>query len=177
MQTATGSRQAARRLLGLVAVLGLLSSAAIMAAAPAGATIVVGQGIAGVAVGDTEAQVETAIGPPGFNEHIEGMTIWKYPKGFEGVITFDSQLRVKDMWTASKQQRTNKGIGLDSSPAKVRKAYPKAKCTIGAGPQAGPGEQSLACVVKSRYHGHTVKTFFEWRNKNKAMEEIDIDAI
>jgi hypothetical protein len=46
---------------------------------------VVGQGIGGVKLRDTETQVEKAIGPPGFQEHFEdngGITIWKYPKGF-----------------------------------------------------------------------------------------------
>ena len=39
---------------------------------------------------------------------------------------------------------------------------------------AGPGEESEACILKSKYHGHTVETAFEWRNKEKSMEEISI---
>src|ERR1700723_1349065 len=63
MQTATERRTDARRLLGLVAVFGLLASAAIMAST-AQAKIVVGQSIAGVKLGDTEAQVRQLIGKP-----------------------------------------------------------------------------------------------------------------
>jgi hypothetical protein len=177
MQTAIRRRTAARRGFGLVAMLGLLASVGIMAAAPAAeATIVVGQGIAGVKIGDTEAQVKQAIGQPASTLHAGATTTWRYPKGLLGVVSFDHQGRVSGMWTASKQQRTSKGIGLDSSPAQVRKAYPAAKCTAGAGPGAGPGEQSLACIVKSKYHGQTVETAFEWRNETVAMEEIDVDV-
>lgn len=31
-------------------------------------------------------------------------------------------------------------------------------------------------LIWRTHNGQTVKTFFEWRNKNKTMEEIDIDA-
>ncbi len=112
-----------------------------------------------------------------FKEHFEdhgGITIWKYPKGFSGVITFNHHHRVVGMWMSSTQQRTNKGIGLSSSPAEVLKAYPKTKCKPGTGPGAGPGEESMGCILKSKYHGHTTETAFEWRNKDKTMEEIDV---
>ncbi len=49
-----------RRSISVVAVLGLFMSAAIMAVAPiAEANIVIGQSIAGVKLGDSEAQVFT----------------------------------------------------------------------------------------------------------------------
>jgi hypothetical protein len=159
----------------------VLSSAGAMVAAPvAQATIVIGQGVAGVKIGDTEAQVVKTIGPPGFREHFEdhgGETVWKYPKGFSGVIGFDHKGHLTGMWTSSTQQRTNKGIGISSSPAQVEKAYPKAKCKLGTGPGAGPGEESMGCILKSKYHGHTTETAFEWRNKDKAMEEIDVGLV
>jgi hypothetical protein len=165
-----------RGLLGRTAVIGLLTGAGIVAAASAAqATIVVGQGIAGVNIGQTPAQVESVLGPPTFKQPpSQGLTAWDYhtpPLVLQ--VDFTSG-HVSGMWTASKKQRTNKGISIDSSPAQVRKAYPKVKCKLGAGPGAGPGEQSLACVLKSKYHGHSVETAFEWRNKNDAMEEIDI---
>jgi hypothetical protein len=167
-----------RRRISVIAVLGLLSSVGLMAAASAAqATIVVGQGIAGINIGETPAQVEGVLGSPTFKQPpSQGLTAWDYHKSpLDLQVDFTNE-RITGMWTAAKQQRTNKGIGLDSSPAQVRKAYPKAKCTLGAGPGAGSGEQSLACVLKSQYHGRTVETSFEWRNKKEAMEEIDIDA-
>jgi hypothetical protein len=165
-----------KRLLGRMAVIGLLSSAGSMAAAPAVfAKIIVGQGIAGVNIGKTPAQVEGLLGSPTFKQPpSQGLTAWDYHKApLDLQVDFTGD-HVSGMWTASKQQRTDKGIGINSSPAQVRKAYPTAKCKLGAGPGAGPGEQSLACVLKSKYHGHTIATAFEWRNKTKAMEEIDI---
>jgi hypothetical protein len=66
------------------------------------------------------------------------------------------------------------GISVMSSPADVSKAYPQAKCTLGAGPGAGPGEESESCLLKTRYRGHATETAFEWRNKEKSMEEISI---
>jgi hypothetical protein len=48
-----------------MAVLLVLSSAGIMVAAPAAlASIVIGQSVAGVKLGDTEAQVTAILGPP-----------------------------------------------------------------------------------------------------------------
>jgi len=168
-----------RRTINVVAMLSLLSSVGIMAAAPvASATIVVGQGIAGVDIGQSPTQVEGVLGSPTFKQPpSQGLTAWDYHKSPLGLQVDFTGGSVIGMWTTAPQQRTSKGISIDSSPAQVRKAYPKVKCTPGAGPQPGPGEQSLACVVRSRYHGKIVKTYFEWRNKNKAMEEIDIYAV
>jgi hypothetical protein len=163
------------RRLSIVAV--LLIAGVMVAAPSAEAMIVIGQGVDGVKIGDTEAQVEKTIGPPGFKEHSDehgGITIWKYPKSFSGVISFDHTGHLASMWTSSTQQRTSKGIGINSSPAEVLKAYPKTKCKLGTGPGAGPGEESMGCILKTKYHGRTVETAFEWRNKEKAMEEIDI---
>jgi hypothetical protein len=164
---------------GLAVLLALLFG--LVGVQRAQATIVIGQGIDGVTLGDTEAKVVKTIGPPGFREHFEessgDFTIWKYPKGFGGVITFNQRHRVVTMWMAEKRQHTNTGISMNSSPAQVRRAYPRAQCKLGAGPGAGPGEESMACVVKSRYHGRTTETAFEWRNKDKAMEEIDIGFV
>jgi hypothetical protein len=169
-----------RRSPSVIAVLGLLSSAALMAVTPAAeagtSRIVVGQGIAGVTLGETPAQVEEVLGSPTSKQPpSQGLTAWDYHSSPLDLQVDFTGGGVSGMWTASPELRTSKGISLDSSPAQVRKAYPKVKCTLGAGPGAGPGEQSLACVLKARYHGKVVETAFEWRNKDKAMEEIDID--
>jgi hypothetical protein len=167
-----------RRSIGIVAVLGLLASVGASAVVPAAfAKIVIGQGIAGVSIGQSPTQVEGVLGSPTFKQpSSQGLTAWDYHKSPLDLQVDFTGGSVIGMWTAAPQQRTSKGIGIDSSPAEVRKAYPKTKCTPGAGPQPGPGEQSLTCVVRSRYHGKIVKTYFEWRNEHKAMEEIDIYA-
>ena len=140
-------------------------------------TIVIGQGEAGVKIGDTASQVEKAIGRAGFTEHFKRETIWKEFKSFLGVVSFDHQHHVSAMWTANKRLRTNKGIGVASTVAQVVKAYPAAKCTLGTGPGAGPGEESESCLLKTKYRGHVTETAFEWRNKEKSMEEIDIGLV
>jgi hypothetical protein len=140
-------------------------------------TIVVGQGEAGVKIGATEAQVEKAIGQPGSKEHFETETIWKGFKTFRGVVSFDHHHRVSSMWTANKKLKTNKGISMESTVAQVQHAYPTAKCTLGTGPGAGPGEESESCTLKNKYHGRTVATAFQWRNNRGSMEEIDIDLV
>jgi hypothetical protein len=32
----------------------------------------------------------------------------------------------------------------------------------------------MGCILKTKYHGHVTETAFEWRNKDKAMEEISV---
>jgi hypothetical protein len=167
-----------RRSISIVAILGLFVSVGTLALVPAAfAKIVIGQGVAGVSIGQSPAQVEGVLGSPTFKQPpSQGLTAWDYHKSPLDLQVDFTGGSVIGMWTTAPQQRTSKGISIDSTPAEVRKAYPKTKCTPGAGPQPGPGEQSLACVVRSRYHGKIVKTYFEWRNDRKAMEEIDIYA-
>ena len=119
-----------------VLVVGSWHTARAAAAASQNLTIVVGQGEAGVKIGATEAQVEKAIGQPGSKEHLATETIWKGFKTFRGVVSFDHH-RVSSMWTANKKLKTNKGISIESTVARVQHAYPTAKCTLGTGPEPG----------------------------------------
>jgi|HubBroStandDraft_6_1064221.scaffolds.fasta_scaffold73749_2 hypothetical protein len=168
-----------RRSISVVAVLGLLLSGAIMAAAPvAEAKIVVGQGIAGVKLGDTQAQVKRLIGKPSSCSPCgKPEVLWHYEKGFEGVVAFDSSGRVKSMWTASNQQKTSKGIhtiglsgkGHGSSVAEIKQAYPNAKC------QELPNSQGYTtCDLISYYHGRKVETNFEVITASSGLAEISI---
>ena len=160
-----------RRSISVVAVLGLLSSTAIMAAAStAEATIVVGRGMDGVTLGESEAQVMTTLGAPTYKTPGQaGESSWGYPKTLEGRIGFDRQLQVSGMWTISKRQKTSKGVGPGSSLANTRKAYPAAKCS------AGPfGPKSLICVMKSHYQGRAVETAFLFFTRGAPMREVDI---
>ena len=90
-----------RRSISIVAVLGLLSSAAIMVAAPiAEANIVIGQSIAGVKLGDSEARVTAVLGPPTSNAN--GSLF--YPSGV-GLRIGVNAGRVSDVLSFSKKQR------------------------------------------------------------------------
>lgn len=153
-----------------LAVVGASGVAVPTANASKNLTIVVGQSIGGVAIGETEAQVKDALGRPLAKRDGE----WQYGKLPIGLIVTFKHNDVADVWTPRSEYKTSKGISVASSPTQVSTAYPQAKCTLGAGPGAGPGEESEACILKSKYHGHTVETAFEWRNKEKSMEEISI---
>jgi hypothetical protein len=146
-----------------VAAVGLLASAT------AQASIVVGKSIDGIKLGETEAQVTQALGVPAYKTPEGSETSWGYPKTLEGRVGFKSG-HVVGMWTASKSQKTNKGIGPGSKVAAVKRAYPAAKCS------AGPfGPQSLICTLKSKYHGRTVETTFPFFSRSAGAREVDVD--
>lgn len=170
-----------KRTTSVVVVLVVLS---IMAAAPpALANIVVGQSVAGVKLGDTEAQVKRLVGKPSACEPCgKPETLWRYARGFEGVITFDSTGRVKGMWTGSKAQKTNKGIHAvgfsiaghphGSSLAEIKQAYPSAKC------EEMPNSNGYAtCDLMSSYHGRKVDTNFLIKAAFAGVAEIAIDFV
>lgn len=160
-----------RRSISVVAVLGLLTSTAILAAAAsAQATIIVGQSIDGVKLGESEAQVISTLGVPTYKmPGREGESSWGYPKTLEGRIGFDKQLQVDGMWTISRHQKTNKGIGPGSSLAQVKKAYPKVKCSTGPF-----GPKSLICTLKSKLGGRAVETAFPFYTRAMGVREVDI---
>ena len=167
MRTRIQGRQANRLLpsvaLGLLLIVGLLASIA-------QAKIVIGQSVAGVKLGDSQAQVQQQLGTPAYTmpEPKNGIQ-WGFPAVFMGRVSFDATLHVRGMWTASKRQKTNKGIGPGSSLAQVRKAYPKIKC------MTGPfGPKSLICVLKSKYQGRTVETAFPFFYRTAGAREVDI---
>lgn len=160
----------------LIVILSLCVTAGVFTIAPdAFANIIIGQGIAHVKLGDSQARVEKAVGRPGFKEppNFEGLILWKYPKGFEGgfegVIGFDRRLRVNDISTFSKRQKTSKGVGPGSRLAQVRRTYPGAKCSVGSF-----GPQSRTCIVKAHYGGRAVKTMFVFVSRSTGMREVEV---
>lgn len=161
----------------IAAALGPLVVAAAAALPPvAQAKIVVGQGIAGVKLGMTMAQAEKKLGqpttkqPPDFNGNVE----WNYAKTpLMGALGFNKGGQLIGLWTSTKAQKTSKGIGPGASLAKVRKAYPQAKC------KTGPfGLKSLVCVITTRdhRHGQTVETSFGFFTRSAPMREVNIDV-
>lgn len=154
------------------ALLATLAAVAIpvIAAPAAQAKIVVGKSIDGISFGYTEGMVEHALGAPTYKTPEGENSSWGYPKTLEGRIGFDHIGQVTGMWTGSKHQKTNKGIGPGSSLARTRKAYPHAKCS------AGPfGPKSAVCVIKSHFPGRTVETTFVFFTRKAPMREVNID--
>jgi hypothetical protein len=161
-----------RRLLGPVAVIGLL--AGLVAAAPAAnAKVVLGQSIAGVRLGESQSQVTAQLGAPTkmWPPDTKGRVEWNYDKPpLVGAVTFAANGELTGMWTLSKWQRTTKGIGVGSSLAQVKKAYPKVKCITGPF-----GPKSVICILKSKLGGRVVETDFPFFIRSMGAREVDID--
>lgn len=147
----------------------------LLAAAAAQAKIVVGQGMAGVRLGMTMAQVEKTLGKPTAKQSpdYKGDVEWNYAKApLMGALSFDKSGKLLGVWTSAKTQKTNKGIGPGSMLAAVKKAYPTVKCSTGPF-----GPQSLICVLKSKDRGRTVETSFPFFTRTAGMREVDIDFV
>jgi hypothetical protein len=104
--------------------LAAIASAAVLAAAAAAdasATIVPGKGMSGVALGMTKAQVRARLGAPVGT----GGGRWYYARvwvGFRGG-------RAVEITTTRSTERTRDGLGVDSTEAALRAAYPGLECS------------------------------------------------
>jgi hypothetical protein len=162
-----------RRRINVMAVLLVLSSAGSMVAAPAAlANIVIGQSIAGVQLGASEAQMTAILGPPMSKESAgplyPGVVNIYYPTSV-GLHFSMTNGRVSGALIFSKKQKTNKGIGMGSSRAQLKRAYPKAKCL------EGPyGPKSLYCAVLARFHGRKSFTSFLFQTATGGVVEIEL---
>jgi hypothetical protein len=139
-------------------------------ATTASATIVVGQSIDGIKFGQSEAEVQQALGTPTCKMPEGSSSSWCYPTGLMGRVGFDAGGQVSSIWTSSRAQKTNKGIGPGSSLTKLRQVYPKAKCSTG---HLGP--KSVVCVLKSTLGGKPVETSFPFVSRTAGLREVDIE--
>ena len=130
--------------LAVVAVLALPASA--------GATIVPQQGMAGVRLHMTKAQVRAKLGAP--KKTLQGKndfgpySTWVYPRV---TINFQGRKKVTSMQTLSPLERTASGVGVGSTEARVKAKVPAAKCSTTVG--------SRQCVVGAFKPGRTVTVF------------------
>jgi hypothetical protein len=104
-----------RRVLALV-----LAGAALALPTAAAATIRPQYGMAGVVLGMTKAQVQARLGRPVGQSGGR----WYYALVSVGFRTG----RVADVTTTRRTERTAAGIGVDSTEAAVRRAFPRAVC-------------------------------------------------
>ena len=169
----TSTRSEAVRRSSLVVVASLLLGIGVLALAPSAlASIVIGQSIAGVKLGDSEAQVTAVLGAPERKESAgaayPGVVNIYYPTSVGLHFTLTNG-RVSGALIFSKKQKTNKGIGMGSSRAQLKRAYPKAKCA------EGPyGPQSLYCAVLARFHGRKSFTSFLFGTAKGGVVEIEL---
>lgn len=137
-------------------LLALAGAVALLAAAPAGATIVLQEGMAKVKLGMTQAKVRAARGAPDSNttqsDDILGHTrTYKYGKV---TVVFDGTSkasRVYSVYTKGKGERTSAGIGVGSKKADVAAKVPGVKCRHESGLNH--------CIIGALKAGRTVTDF------------------
>jgi hypothetical protein len=94
--------------------------AALTLAATATATIKPARGMSGIALGMTAAEVQSKLGRP--IGRAAGR--WYYARVW---ISFRNR-RVVEVTTTRSTEKLANGLGVDSSEAQIRRAFPKAKC-------------------------------------------------
>jgi hypothetical protein len=103
--------------------LAAIASAAVLAAAAAAdasATIVLGKGMSGAALGMTQAQVRARLGAPVGS----GGGRWYYARVWVGFRAG----RAVEITTTRSTERTRGGLGVDSTESALRAAYPGLAC-------------------------------------------------
>jgi hypothetical protein len=104
-------------------------------ASPALALIQIDRGIAGARIGNTRAQVQTALGKPvktragsnDFGHYVQ----YSFTGGL--VVTFQGEDRVSSVVTSGPGDRTSNGVGVGSQEADVRALVPHVRCETIAG--------------------------------------------
>jgi hypothetical protein len=102
-----------------------LAASVLVLAASAGATIKPARGMSGLALGMTPAQVQAKLGRP----IGRGAGRWYYARvwvGFRG-------RKVAELTTTRSTERLANGLGVDSTEAQVRGAFPQARCMASGG--------------------------------------------
>ena len=122
---------------------------ALLVASSASATIRPGKGMSGVVLGMTKAQVQAKLGRPIGT----GGGRYYYARVWVGFRLG----RVVEVTTTRSSERTGSGVGVDSSEAQVRRAFPSVVC--------GPSGGFRRCRVGSGNPGTRATDFLLGRGK------------
>jgi hypothetical protein len=146
-----------------IVVPALILAASLAVPASAGAIIQLDRGIAGARLGNTKAEVKTALGQPkrvknGSND-FGPFTTFVYAGGIR--VTFQSGNAVTGVSTTGLGDRTKRGVGVRSTEAAVKARVPGVACGLRAGPtnicqrgQGLPGERVTAFFLR---HGRVTR--------------------
>lgn len=148
-----------------VVALVLIAVAAFGLTARAEASIVLGQGAAGIHLGDSKSYVLKTLGEPFRTEPT--FLVFEKPC-LCSVDLKHGQVSAIDV--VGKGQRTSKGVGVGTSYGKTVAAYPEARCYH----PPVYGEDSRYCVLKSKYKGRAVKTVFAFFEKDLGVRDIEV---
>lgn len=149
-----------------IAAIGLVSATSV-ASVPV-ARIVPGVGIGQVKLGQTKAEVRRELGPPSSPDAYGG-TEWLYSEGVPGAplgVSFARSGHVNFINIRSTSARTSKGVGLGSTQAEVKRAYPQSRCGFSTG--------SAYCYFTKRVGTDTVQTTFA-DGGNYVVQGVNID--
>jgi hypothetical protein len=114
----------------LAAASALVVAASLVAPTSAGAIVQLDRGIAGARLGNTKAEVRTALGQPrrvrnGTND-FGPFTVFVYAGGIR--VTFQGGNRVTGVTTTGLGDRTRAGVGVRSTEAAVQQRVPGVDC-------------------------------------------------
>ena len=141
----------------LAVVSALVAGAVLLVPAQAGAIIQLDRGIAGARIGNSKAQVRTALGQPnrvrnGTND-FGPFTVFSYSGGIR--VTFQSGNDVTAVSTKGLGDRTARGIGVRSTQAAVEQRVPGVDCdtfmgtTICQRGEGLPGQRVTAFFIRN----------------------------
>jgi hypothetical protein len=135
-------------------VLPLVAAAALAAPASAGASIVPQQGMLGVKLGMTGAQIRARLGPPDRVRHPTGEITGRFTEYRYGEVVvslLENDGAAFNFFTKGKSARTVKGVGVGSPESYVRSAVAGVKCKTESGVRS--------CTLGQALPGRTVTDF------------------
>ena len=150
-------------------LLAAVAVTALAAAAPAGASIVVQQGMLGVKMGMTATQISARLGDPDAVSHPRNEIFGRYIRYRYGDVyieLFADSTQAFHFYTSGRSARTTNGVGVGSPESYMRSAIKGESCRNEGGLRF--------CNVGKLEAGQIVTTF---RVKNNRVTRVDIGRV